>query len=896
MQHKGISHKEEIRAADRRKDTRWFGRRMSDFLASPNGIVIVLVTLPFIALFAAPFVPLGGELIFIVGLFYVRQYVRNKKRLYDFPWRVPKLADALDGSRRGGNKKGEGITYLGYDINTFEPIWAENKDMRAHMLVLGTTGSGKTELLLGLCANAITQNTGFIYIDGKGSPTLEKDIFKLCRRAGREDDLFVINFITSGRDFVEKQPDKMTNNLNIMGNTSSGMLIETLVALMDSGGANTDMWKGRAISFVAALTRPLVFLRDKGHLNLSPEKYLEHFELTTIEDLVWNHNGRYGDLFDVIVAPLRAYLITLPGYSKDKIKKQDPKTLEQHGYITMQLTRIFNDLTFNYGHIFGIKVGEIDFFDIVLNRRILVVLLPALERSTDSMAMLGKLVMGSIKQMMAGCLGNRVEGTVREIIDSRPTNAPTPYYVIPDEYGYYTVLGFAVAPAQARSLGFSMIFASQDFSSMQKSSKEEADATWENTGVRAIGRLSSGRESETFRRVNGAAGEAYQAVMSGYDRQLGLTREVFNTQGHVSIEKRDRIDYDDLASQEDGAFTFLVGKYEQGGLSGGMRVIQGMSFYISDGPTPKQMRINDLLPIEPPEQVGLPCNRAAELALRQSFEDGSFTDLVNNAIRSDPVLTSMHNGFELNHADPDHPRLERHDAALAVLGRFIAGGMQVLPAASRRDSGGTGATRTVDNLAHPPETGSAAQGQPAMDTTQIALGETEAKALFDVAEMVLSRDNAQAAPDCSTAQIQKNAPEAETTICADDIDLTDLISASENDAFRAKAIPILRQYKLRMSEDGQDDDGDWPDDAPAGIDQLVLMEMLARGAPFTSLEEKWAVRDQAAQLRETIAQSTAYIKQPLPVPSKPGRDQLLQKLDELRGTCEKLLKSTLRDS
>ena len=41
------------------------------------------------------------------------------------------------------------------------------------MLVLGTTGSGKTEFLLGLCANAITQNSGFIYVDGKGDVKLD---------------------------------------------------------------------------------------------------------------------------------------------------------------------------------------------------------------------------------------------------------------------------------------------------------------------------------------------------------------------------------------------------------------------------------------------------------------------------------------------------------------------------------------------------------------------------------------------------------------------------------------------------------------------------------------------------------------------------------------------------
>ncbi|WP_240533909.1 hypothetical protein [Aeromonas veronii] len=43
---------------------------------------------------------------------------------------------------------------------------------------------------------------------------------------------------------MEKQPDKVTNNMNIMGNTSSGMLIELIVSLMDDSGGGGDMWKG----------------------------------------------------------------------------------------------------------------------------------------------------------------------------------------------------------------------------------------------------------------------------------------------------------------------------------------------------------------------------------------------------------------------------------------------------------------------------------------------------------------------------------------------------------------------------------------------------------------------------------------------------------------------------
>ncbi|MBR5951540.1 MAG: TraM recognition domain-containing protein [Actinomycetaceae bacterium] len=598
-QYRGATRKYELRASRRRKDTRLFGQKVSDFWNSRDGIMLTLFLLPVIALVSIK-VPMSGELLLLFTWWFGKKHIRKGAKAYDFPYRVPKLADARDASTLGGKSKGKGITLLGNETDDKKQIYAGDSDLRTHMLVLGTTGSGKTEFLLGLVFNALVQNTGFIYVDGKGDPKLQKEIFRLCRLVGREDDLLIINFITSGRDFIEKQVDKVTNNMNIMGNSSSGMLIELIVSLMDdSGKGGGDMWKGRAISFVSALSRPLVYLRDKGFINLSPEIYLEYFELKKLEELVFEHGGKYGDEFAGVIEPLESYLITLPGYDRSKIKKQGEKTLEQHGYITMQLTRIFNDLNFNYGHIFKTRVGDIDFFDVVLNRRMLVVLLPALERAPDTLKMLGKLIVGSIKQMMAGCLGNRVEGVVREIIDSRPTNAPIPFYTILDEYGYYAVVGFAVAPAQARSLGFSVIFAAQDFSSLKKSSPEEADATWENTNIRAIGRLTSGEESETWKRISGASGEVEEARLDSFERDASGGTDSLHQGRNIKIDRHRRIEYDDLAMQENGEFTFLVGKKEGDGQRGGVRVIRGMGFYTASKAT-REMRLNDFLPIEPP--------------------------------------------------------------------------------------------------------------------------------------------------------------------------------------------------------------------------------------------------------------------------------------------------------
>ena len=628
----GSQQNYEVNSQRRRKDPRLLSRRISDFFRSPDGVVAGLFILPIIALVFIR-VPLMGELIlFLCVPYYYKKYIKSKGRLQDFPIRVPEVAQALDGSERGekGQKLlGKGITHLGNDIATKEPISASNSDMRTHMMVLGTTGSGKTELLLGIVYNALVQNTGFIFTDAKGTAELYENVFRLARSQGREDDILLINFITSGRDFFERQTDKVTNTLNFMGNTSSGTLIELLVSLLDgSGGKDEGGWRGRAIAYIGALTRPLVYLNDKGFINLSPATYIEYFDLNKVDELAYE-STMYGEDFDIIVRPLRSFLVSLGGGYTETEKGQHTATaVEQFGYVIQQLTRAFNDLSYNYGHIFQARIGDVDFYDLVVNRRILIVLLPSLDRSPDSLKMLGKLIVGSIKQMMATMLGNRVEGSVRDVIKSKPTNAPVPYYVILDEYAYFHVDGFSVAPAQARSLGISIIFGMQDLSSLEKTSAAEAEEIWANTNIRAIGRMTVGTDSYTWKKVSGASGEVEELVSSGRTKETDGVFEHYRDSGHVSYEKRSRISYDDMGKQANGEFTFLVGKKQSDG-RGGVRMIRGMSFYVK--PTPiKEIRLNDLLPLTTPAPNELSYMEAFREKLRSSILEGTLNSKIVN--------------------------------------------------------------------------------------------------------------------------------------------------------------------------------------------------------------------------------------------------------------------------
>lgn len=655
---RGVESAQEVDVKQLRPDTRRLAVRARAYFRTTDGVIAAMFAVPLLALVLVK-VPFSAELILAAMWLFYRSYVDpghtdpdrkgGRKIKYNFPFRVPAMAKRFDGSM-SGHRLGEGITYLGKEISSKLEVWTGNTDLRAHQLVLGTTGSGKTEFLLGLVYNALIQNSGFIYTDGKGAVDLFDNVFRLARYLGREDDLLTINFLTSGRDFLDKQKDKTTNTMNPFALGSSGMLIELIISLMDDSGASGDMWKGRAIAFVGGLTKALCFLRDRGYLLLDAGKFIEYFELPIVEKLVWDktitENGRDirvdDPLFDKVLAPLKAFILTLPGYKRESKGNQEQKTVEQHGFITMQLTRLFGDLGYTYGYIFQTSLGEVDMYDVVINRRILVVLLPALERAPDSLKMLGKLIVGAIKQMMAGCLGNRLEGAVREIVQARPTNAAVPFYVVLDEYGYYAVLGFAVAPAQARSLGFSITFAAQDFSSLQKASKEEADATWENTNVRIVGRITGGKEAETYKRIAAVANETQVHEATRKEHRAGAIGDGYRSILDTQVATVSRLHFDDLAQQENGEFTILVGKKTDGSV-GGVRVIRARTFYTQVKERPTEIRVNHYLKIEPPRGG----SDDKDLRIIEALEESFGKLLKSGKIREtfpDNVTAMSHNG------------------------------------------------------------------------------------------------------------------------------------------------------------------------------------------------------------------------------------------------------------
>lgn len=448
-----------------------------------------------------------------------------------------------------------------------------------------------TELLLGLVSQTLMWSSGFLFIDGKGTTEFYARCWSLCKRFGREDDLRVLNFTDPGTDpdAPAGGPSVQSNTLNPFAKGGSDQLMNLIVGLMgDNGGKGGDMWQQRAMSLVTAAMKALVELRDAGDILLDVQSVRDFLPLGTgvskdllknrkvnsieeIPDEAWAEmrtragmielylRSLAGDFSNAGRLALKGFFDSLPGFNLQKAlngDSQDPKASEQYGFLAMQLTKPLGSLADDYGHIFRTPLGEVDMDDIVYNRRILVVLLPALQKAPAEMEMCGKIVVNLVKIMMGNASGSVLHGSRREIIESKQTRAPSPFVAVLDEAGYYLVKGIDVMLAQARSLGFSCVIAGQDMAAMQSLNAQVAETAVANASLFAAGRTVDGDKTLSF--VQRIFGKTHVSMSSGYSRQHGTFSSKWVARDDVSFQEVEKVRLSELQEMGEGEFYFMT--------------------------------------------------------------------------------------------------------------------------------------------------------------------------------------------------------------------------------------------------------------------------------------------------------------------------------------------------
>lgn len=488
----------------------------------------------------------------------------------------------LDFPDKDHDLRSAAINFYGNVIPTGQQAWTPNDVETAHKLILGTTGAGKTEAILTDLYNSMLNGGGGIVIDGKAEVNIADKVYGLAHRMGRAPDVSVLSFMTGSADMRAASPHQATATFNPLAYGSSSFCSELLKSMLASASGDGGNWLKLGEQFLDSLVRVLVYARDVGLLKLTVGAVRRHLELpgvTRLFELI-NSNRAVLEQRGVVVPDdvldgLVTYVRNIPGIPQEAAasiidgvypERLAQTILDQHGYRAMQLVPVLSMLADEYGHIFEAETPDIDIWDVLVNRKILVVLLPALEKSPSSLSNLGKVVLAAVKSCLSMALGFHTEGDVQVRRQRAAMSGRWPFRIICDEVGFYFVDGIAVTAAQARSLGVGFSYGAQDIPGLRRENPKEADMIIGNTGLKLIGKIEDPKD--TMDVVTARGGAEFVKAIDGEEIDEGLNSTHVRSR-RIKYERRDAITIRDLETLKDGRWYVIH--------SGERFVMQGMS-------------------------------------------------------------------------------------------------------------------------------------------------------------------------------------------------------------------------------------------------------------------------------------------------------------------------------
>ena len=76
--------------------------------------------------------------------------------------------------------------------SSYRRIEMSDEELNQHMLIIGTTGAGKTNTILNFVDSAISRNLPCVYLDGKGSVDLIDKLRSLATKYNRVFKVFTL--------------------------------------------------------------------------------------------------------------------------------------------------------------------------------------------------------------------------------------------------------------------------------------------------------------------------------------------------------------------------------------------------------------------------------------------------------------------------------------------------------------------------------------------------------------------------------------------------------------------------------------------------------------------------------------------------------------------------------
>lgn len=221
-----------------------------------------------------------------------------------------------------------------------------------------------------------------------------------------------------------------------------------------------------------------------------------------------------------------------------------------------------------------------------MQRRILVVLLPSLEKAPAELESLGKISLSAIRNACSVGLGARIEGNAADVLESLPTDTIGigPYLCIVDEYAAIVTPGFEVVLTQGRGLGIAAIVASQDYAGILEADQKGAQQMVANTCVTIFMKMQDAEK--TWELLRGQAGQSTVLRTTGYSIDEKISPE-YRDANATTVEMEDRVVLWDLQEQIEGEAHFIFNG----------QIVRGDMFFANPPLKNAQLRIPQLLQI-----------------------------------------------------------------------------------------------------------------------------------------------------------------------------------------------------------------------------------------------------------------------------------------------------------
>ena len=144
--------------------------------------------------------------------------------------------------------------------------------------------------------------------------------------------------------------------------------------------------------------------------------------------------------------------------------------------------------------------------------------------------------------------------------------------------------------AQARSLGFCLVFSAQDLQAMEKRVKEEAKSITANCNIKIFGKLQDPTSTREY--FENQLGKVYIAKVTSLELNGGgLSTGGYSDTKQAQIDTGTRADYDDLKDMQEGEAI----------ISFGVDAIHCDIFYANPGHA-KAMRVTRYLALPEPDE------------------------------------------------------------------------------------------------------------------------------------------------------------------------------------------------------------------------------------------------------------------------------------------------------